>query len=254
MNPQNDEKRLEREKDFHDLAFGENVRKKAHKYYSTALKSRKYYRQFLKSKASGANTLEYGCGPGSQVFMLAENGATVTGIDISDVAINLAKTEAESKGINDKISFFVMNAEELKFEESSFDLICGTGILHHLNLEQAYSELQRVVKKDGVALFIEPLGHNPLINLYRKLTPKLRTVDEHPLLYKDLILAKTYFKNVDIKYFHIFSLAAVPFRNTPLFKPLLGLLDFIDASLFFILPITRKYAWSVVMQLSAPLK
>ena len=88
-----------------------------------------------------------------------------------------------------------MDAEELKFNESSFDLICEIGILHYLKLEKAYSELQRVVKKDGVALFIEPLGHNPFIKLYRKLTPRLRTLDEHPLLSKDLILAKKYFDN-----------------------------------------------------------
>lgn len=254
MNSKNNKKRLVREKDFHDTAFSENVRKKAHKYYSIALKSRKYYRHFLRSKAPGAFTLEYGCGPGSQAFMLAENGATVVGIDISDVAIDLGKAKAADDANHDRISFSVMDAENLQFKDSNFDLICGTGILHHLNLEKAYSELRRVVKKNGVALFIEPLGHNPFINLYRKLTPKLRTLDEHPLLSKDLILAKNYFDNVDIKYFHIFSFVAVPFRNTPLFKPLLWLMDSLDAALFSILPITRKYAWSVVMQLSAPLK
>jgi len=244
--------RLEREKKFHDLSFGEGTRKKAHKYYSIALKSREYYRDILRSRASGANALEYGCGPGSHAFMLAEQGAKVCGIDISDVAIDLAELEAKNRGIQDRISFSVMNAEELKFDDSSFDLICGTGILHHLDLERSFAEINRVLTDDGVAVFIEPLGHNPLINLYRKLTPDLRTVDEHPLLNKDLKLAERQFGEVEIKYFHFFSLTAVPFRNTLIFKPLLSLLNFIDTALFAVLPFSRKYSWSVVIKLSAP--
>ena len=37
----------------------------------------------------------------------------------------------------------------------------------------------------GNLIFIEPLGTNPIINLYRKLTPKSRSKDEHPLINKD---------------------------------------------------------------------
>ena len=37
------------------------------------------------------------------------------------------------------------------------------------------------MKPSAGALFIEPLGHNPVINLYRRRTPEQRTVDEHPL-------------------------------------------------------------------------
>ena len=34
----------------------------------------------------------------------------------------------------------------------------------------------------GLAVFMEPLGRNPLINRYRRLTLTLRTVDEYPLM------------------------------------------------------------------------
>ena len=254
MSQKKNKNRIEREKDFHDISFRDNIRKKAHKFYSVTKKSRDYYHQILKSNSTGANALEYGCGPGGFAFMLAEHGAKVTGIDISDVAIDLAEVEAESRGIHDRISFSMMNAEELEFDDSSFDLICGTGILHHLDLEHSYSEINRVLKENGIAVFIEPLGHNPLINLYRKLTPNLRTVDEHPLMKRDLKLAEKYFGNVDIKYFHMLSLAAVPFRNIPLFKLLLAFLDLIDSALFAILPFSRKHSWSVVIKLYAPLK
>jgi ubiquinone/menaquinone biosynthesis C-methylase UbiE len=64
-----------------------------------------------------------------------------------------------------------MNAEATTFPDNSFDLICGSSILHHLNLDKACAEIRRILRPDGGAVFIEPLGHNPLINMFRKLTP-----------------------------------------------------------------------------------
>jgi len=44
----------------------------------------------------------------------------------------------------------------------------------------------------GSAIFIDPLGHNPAINMFRRSTPDLRTEDEHPLLLEDFRLAGRY--------------------------------------------------------------
>ena len=41
-------------------------------------------------------------------------------------------------------------------------------------------------------IFIEPLGTNPLINLYRKFTPTSRSDDEHPLTFEDIKYFKSY--------------------------------------------------------------
>jgi len=51
-----------------------------------------------------------------------------------------------------------MNAEELKFADDYFDIVCGGAILHHLDLNKALSEIARVLKPDGKAIFVEPLG------------------------------------------------------------------------------------------------
>jgi hypothetical protein len=61
------------------------------------------------------------------------------------------------------MSFEVMDAEALAFRDSSFELICGTSIIHHLDLPRAFSELRSVLTADGVEISFEPLGHNPLI-------------------------------------------------------------------------------------------
>jgi hypothetical protein len=48
------------------------------------------------------------------------------------------------------------------------------------------NSMTKILQPKGKAIFIEPLGHNFLINLYRRLTPNIRSADEHPLLAKDL--------------------------------------------------------------------
>jgi len=103
------------------------------------------------------------------------------------------------------------------------------------------------LRADGVAIFMEPLGHNPLINLYRRLTPRLRTPDEHPLTMHDLQFAREVFSELEIRSYHLLALAAVPFRRWPsIFDPLLAALERIDGWLFRFLPFSRRYAWYAV--------
>jgi hypothetical protein len=97
------------------------------------------------------------------------------------------------------------------------------------------------------------MGHNPLINLYRRLTPRLRTEDEHPLLLGTLEGATHNFHHVETHYFHFFSLGAVVFRNFKFFQSVLALLDKVDEFIFRIPPL-QKYAWIAVIILAKPKK
>lgn len=112
----------------------------------------------------------------------------------------------------------------------------------------------RVLKPGGKGIFIEPLGHNPAINLFRAMTPALRTPDEHPLLMKDLKLAKCYFQKVETEFFHLLSLLAILFRNTRGFHRLVRVLDKVDAMIFKFLPIAKLMAWTVAITVSQPKK
>lgn len=244
--------RLIREKEYHNKAFSEGTRKEADKYYAIFEKLYAFAKEAITRNISGKKALEYGCGPGSYAFSLAEAGADVTAIDISDVAIEIVKSIAQEKGLQG--NFKVMNAEELEFEDNSFDLICGTAILHHLDLEKAYAEIARTLKQDGRSIFLEPLGHNPIINLYRKLTPAMRTEDEHPLLMNDIRLAKKFFKDVNVHYFHLTTLFAVPFRNTIFFKPLLNIFNTLDKIFFTIIPPMKSWSWYTVIEFRNPIK
>lgn len=248
--------RIQREQEFHDQRFADDStrRQKVGRFYKVSQSIQQEYKQFIEQECQNRRIIEYGCGTGSYAFSLAKNGADiVTGIDISPVAIEVAQQQAEKQGVTENTSFEVMNAEELKFNESSTDLICGTGILHHLDLEKSMSSIVKVLQPEGTAVFVEPLGHNILINLFRSLTPAIRSEDEHPLLDKDLALFQKHFKKVEIKYFYLTALAASFFVGLPGFNIVLGVMEFLDR-LLFKLPFLQKQAWQVLIKLSEPIK
>lgn len=243
--------RYAREQSFHDRAYREHTRAPAGKFYSIQRKTREHYRQLIGSHSvAGARVLEYGCGRGSSAIVLAEKGAIVSAIDISSPGLELAREAARTKGLS--IDFRLMNAEELGFANATFDLVCGAGILHHLDVERSFAEVSRVLKPGGAAVFIEPLGHNPLINIYRRLTPRMRTEDEHPLRMRDFDIAGLHFDGVEVEFYHLFSLAAVPLRNRSVFPRVVGTLDHLDASFFRRWPSMRKYAWYAILVLTQP--
>ena len=226
------------------------------KYYSIERKSRTMVLDWFRENCQGKKALDYCCGNGEDSIYIAKNGAKeVIGIDISEVSIKNCKKRAIEEEVSSKVTFSVMDAESLEFENDTFDIITEYGALHHLNLEKAYSELARVVKKDGKVICNEALGHNFFINLYRKLTPTLRTEWEakHILCKKDLELAKKYFGEIKVNFFHLTTLLAVPFRNLPGFGTVLNILEKLDGFLLKI-PFVKWQAWQVVVVLSQPNK
>jgi SAM-dependent methyltransferase len=84
--------------------------------------------------------------------------------------------------------------------------VVGRGILHHLDLQTACAEIKRVLRPDGKVIFGEPLDCNVLINLYRKLTPKIRTRDERPLSAEMLNFVQTQFHGLRIQYYGFLTL------------------------------------------------
>jgi len=245
--------RLEIERKFHDHRFADNdsIRTNIKKYYVINNIALKKYYDIIYTNCKNKKLLEYGCGTGDNIKIFNSFNAHVTGIDISQEGINKANKKIMTNKLD--ADCYVMDAENTDFKNNSFDIIAGRGIIHHLNIEKIYSETSRILNQHGHAVFMEPLGHNPLINLYRKLTPNIRTPDEHPLIRKDLKLLKKYFYDVDIQYFSLLTLITVPFRNSFIFNLLFKTLCLIDRIILGI-PFIRDLAWIAVIHASKPIK
>jgi len=122
--------------------------------------------------APGKTILEVGCGLGLNAMELAHRGAAVIAIDIAGERLKAVQTIAAEAGER-RVHLVKAAAEALPFRASAFDAACSKSVLIHTHLERAVPELARVLKREGVGVFIEPLATNPLVNLYRRtLAPK----------------------------------------------------------------------------------
>lgn len=226
------------------------------KFYSITRSSIAYKDALLYKGIKGCTVLDYCCGNGEVSIDIARKGANkIYGIDISQVAINNATKLAENSGVNKQCEFKIMDAENMEFDDNTFDIIHEYGALHHLELDAALKELARVLKPDGKIICTEALRHNPIIQYYRRKTPHLRTKweAEHILGVPEIMSGYKHFGKIKIRFFHIAALAAVPFRKTTLFKPFLISLETIDNILTRI-PYLKYMAWIAVIVYSEPKK
>lgn len=243
---ESDLSRVARERDFHNSRFEHDDRDAQLKYYDAIGDCFRAYGARVQELAADTDILEYGCGYGDNALRLAPRARTACGIDISDVAIGRGGQRAADNGLTN-VRLEAMNAEAMTFPDDTFDLVFGSGILHHLDVERAFAEINRVLRPGGRAVFVEPLGHNPAIELYRRLTPGARTPDEHPLLKSDFDRFDAAFGATDCRFYGLTTLAAVPFRDSRAKGPLLAVTRSIDKALFS-LPGCRWWAWYALME------
>jgi ubiquinone/menaquinone biosynthesis C-methylase UbiE len=110
---------------------------------------------------SNKKVLEVGCGQGMALMLSARKCKAITGLDIS---VNSLK-EAE-KGIKEfklqNTSLISGDAENLPFEDESYDAVYSLGVLHHTpNTQKAVLEINRVLKRDGEVIVMLYKKHNP---------------------------------------------------------------------------------------------
>ena len=102
------------------------------------------------ASARGLKVLEIGCGLGTDGAQFAKAGADYTGIDLTEAAVELARKRFEIFNLPGK--FQTADAEDLDFENESFDLVYSHGVLHHTpDTAGAVQEIHRVLRPGGRA-------------------------------------------------------------------------------------------------------
>ena len=114
------------------------------------------------------NVLDIACGTGDMVQELQKRGCLVTGVDLSEEMLTIAKSKAPTA------TYMIADAEHLPFENDCFDAVtCAFGVRNFVHLEQGLSEMLRVLKPGGRMVILElatpdsPLLR-PFYNLYTK--------------------------------------------------------------------------------------
>ena len=234
-----------REKDFHNKLQSGTGGRIENIFYKSLFNLKKDFFIYLENNTKDKVVLDYGCGAGVVTEkMVGQKPSKIIGIDISDISINKAIHNAKKLNLN--IEYKVDNCENSNLDSNTFDIIYGSGILHHLNIKNSVEEINRLLKKNGIMIFIEPLGTNPLINLYRKFTPGSRSKDEHPFVSKDFELLKKIYGEVNIKYYGFLTLFFAPFYSKPEKSIIFNFLSKMD-QLIFKIKFLRNFAWSVLI-------
>ena len=102
-------------------------------------------------KLNAKRILDYGCGGGILSESLARSGASVTGIDMSDESIEIAKIHAKKENLS--INYLTGTVDDIPdgyFAEDQFDVICLLECLEHVvNPEKLLMCLSGCLKDDG---------------------------------------------------------------------------------------------------------
>ena len=110
-----------------------------------------YIEQFAAfERARGQRVLEIGVGLGADHQRFAEAGAILCGIDLTERAVAHARRRLELFGLGSRLE--QGDAENLAFDDDSFDLVYSWGVIHHSpNTPQAVAEIHRVLRPGGMA-------------------------------------------------------------------------------------------------------
>ena len=117
-----------------------------------------YWRSKLIKKARINKThlaLDIATGTGDVAFGMASKAKHVTGIDIASEMIKLANNKNNKKKC-ENVNFLVGDAENLPFEDKSFDIITiAFGFRNISNQDKALQEFNRILKNKGKLLILE---------------------------------------------------------------------------------------------------
>ena len=155
--------------------------------------------------------LDVGCGDGVLVYFLAQKGADITGIDVSERAIKFAKEKCRSFKNAD---FSVGSVYKLPFKDRSFDHIISSEVIEHLEYpEKILFEIKRVWTSEGKIIISTP------IRFTKKPLDKMHYQEFFEEEFENLL--EKHFSNYQIEIIKTHPLFWFEFQNKTIFGRLL---------------------------------
>jgi len=196
--------------------------------------------------------LDYGCGAGEEAIYFAKLGARVSAIDISPGCVEVTRNRAECNGVGERVNVNLMDATHTTFASNSFDLVHGLGILHHVGLAEGLTEVHRVLRPGGAAVFLEPLGSSAVVEgakekLHAKLGDKLDlapvTTGERNLRLREVFKECSRFSHARVFPYRLTYRARKLFLPFALWNTSLRL----DHTLLYVFPFLKHFAGAAVL-------
>lgn len=130
-----------------------------------------------------SRVLDIGTGTGIVAIEALATGATLTGIDLSEKMMELARRRVAERGLGAKADFRAMDAEALELQDRSFDSVVSLyALLHFPSPEKALAEMLRVLKPGGTMVlavgsgprWLSPAGARHAVELLPHLIARRR--------------------------------------------------------------------------------
>jgi ubiquinone/menaquinone biosynthesis C-methylase UbiE len=212
----------------------------------------------------GKKILELGCGAGEASVYFAKLGAEATATDLSSGMLRVVEEVATMHGVS--VETRQTASDSLDFADESFDIVYAANLLHHVEISPTLAEVERVLKPGGIFAAWDPLAHNPLINIYRRMATEVRTEDEHPLKMSDLRLFRQRFEDVSYNttwfftlwiFLSFFLIERVDPNKERYWKKILlehrrlenryRFLERLDGIILRLIPFLKRYCWNIVI-------
>ena len=117
------------------------------------------------SPVAGKHLLDVGCGGGILSESMAQRGARVTGIDMGEAPLSVARIHQLESGV--EVDYLQSTAEELAAKRpGEFDIVCCLEMLEHVPDPAAVVEACARLVAPGGSLYFSTINRNPKAFLF----------------------------------------------------------------------------------------
>lgn len=233
-----------------------NLSDPANPFFERRLLYRASMRALEAEPLPGKRVLDYGCGPADFGLWMATEGAEVTLLDLSPLAIELGLKRAKASGVTRRVKGVAADASKLDmFADAAFDLVFACASLHHtLKYPGVLVELARVMRPGARLVLCETWGGSPLLNVARKWRANSQgqpeAQGEDIISSEELKLLAPYFEEMEVEHLNLLAMAKRLLRGRlggSAARTLLRALEAADRALLAALPALRNWCGEAVI-------